>query len=175
MENRSEEDHKLSQGKYGPERHQEGLGKPDLCEVDLETEDGQVELVDGLKELEELSMTVGEGDTGLVFLNGKDIFSLKTEELKAELDKRGLKKSGNKCTLVERLRAAMISEHISQTFENDHKHSQVKEKPIKTNSHIQDQEIYSFIETRVREVCPHEIEKLKSEASSSYATGAPND
>ena len=31
-------------------------------------------------------MTVGEGDTGLVFLNGKDIFSLKTEELKAELD-----------------------------------------------------------------------------------------
>ncbi|CAH3178320.1 unnamed protein product [Porites lobata] len=92
MENRSEEDHKLSQGKYGPERHQEGLGKPDLCEVDLETEDGQVELVDGLKELEELSMTVGEGDTGLVFLN----------------------------------------------------------------------------ETKVREVCLHEIEKLKSEASSSY-------
>ena len=69
-------------------------------------------------------MTVGEGDTSLVFLNVKDIFSLKTEELKAELDKRGLKKSGNKCTLVERLRAAMISEHISQTFEmttNTHK------------------------------------------------------
>ena len=67
------------------------------------------------------------------------------------------------------LRAAMISEHISQTFENDHKHSQVKEKPIKTNSHIQDQEIYSFIETKVREVCLHEIGRLKSEASSSYA------
>ena len=67
------------------------------------------------------------------------------------------------------MRAAMISEHISQTFESDHKHSQVKEKPIKTNSHIQDQEIYSFIETKVREVCLHEIEKLKSEASSSYA------
>ena len=48
---------------------------------------------------------------------------------------------------MERLRAAMISEHISQTFENDHKHSQVKEKPIKTNSHIQDQQIYSLIET----------------------------
>ena len=63
----------------------------------------------------------------------------------------------------------MISEHISQTFENDHKHSQVKEKPIKTNSHIQDQEIYSFIETKVREVCLHEIGSLKSEASSSYA------
>ena len=27
----------------------------------------------------------------------------------------------------------MISEHISQTFENDHKHSQVKEKPKRTN------------------------------------------
>ena len=101
MENRSEEDHKLSQGTYGPKRHQEGLGKPNLCGVDQETEDGQVELVDGLEEPSELSMTVGEGDTGLVFLNGKDIFSLKTEELKAELDKRGLKKSGNKCTLVE--------------------------------------------------------------------------
>ena len=169
MENRSEEDYKLSLGTYGPEKHQEGLGKPDLGEVDQETEDGQAELDVGLEEPSELSMTVGEGDTSLVFLNGKDIFSLKTEELKAELDKRGLKKSGNKCTLVERLRAAMISEHISQTFENDHKHSQVKEKPIKTNSHIQDQEIYSFIETKVREVCLHEIEKLKSEASSSYA------
>ena len=98
-------------------------------------------------------MTVGEGDTGLVFLNGKDIFSLKTEELKAELDKRELKKSGNKCTLVERLR----------------KHSQVKEKPIKRNWHIQDQEICSFTETKVGEICLHEIEKLHSEASSSYA------
>ena len=35
--------------------------------------------------------------------------------------------------------------------------------------HIQDQGIYSFIETKVREVCLHEIEKLKSGASSSYA------
>ena len=76
MENRSEEDYKLSQGTYGPEKHQEGLGKPDLCEVDQETEDGQAELVVGLEEPSELSMTVGEGDTSLVFLNGKDIFSL---------------------------------------------------------------------------------------------------
>lgn len=58
----------------GLEKHQEGLGKPDLCEVDQESEDGQVELVDGLEEPSELSMTVGEGDTGLVFLNGKYIF-----------------------------------------------------------------------------------------------------
>ena len=47
--------------------------------------------------------------------------------------------------------------------------TQDEEKPIKTNSHIQDQEIYSFIEAKVREVCRHEIEQLKSEASSSYA------
>ena len=92
---------------------QEGLGKPDVCEGDEETEDGHVELVDGVEEPCKLSMTVGEGDTSLVFLNDRDIFSLKTEELKAELDKRGLKKSGKKCTLVERLRAAMMSEYIS--------------------------------------------------------------
>ena len=45
-----------------------------MCEVDQETEDGQVELVDVLEEPSELSMTVGEGDTGFVFLNGKDTF-----------------------------------------------------------------------------------------------------
>ena len=69
-------------------------------------------------------MAVTEDDTGLVFLNGKDIFSLKTEELKAELDRRGFKKSGNKCTLVERLRTALISERIFQRLKmtsNTHK------------------------------------------------------
>ena len=137
MENRSEEDHKLSQGRYGPERHQEGLGKPNLCAAGQETEGGQVELVDGLEEPGELSMAVGQGDTGLVFLNGKDIFSLKTEELKAELDRRGIKKSENKCTLVERLRTALISERISQTFENDHKHSQTCISKIKKYTHLQ--------------------------------------
>lgn len=136
---------------------QEGLGKPDVCEGDEETEDGHVELVDGVEEPCELSMTVGGGDTGLVFLNDRDIFSLKTEELKAELDKRGLKKSGKKCTLVERLRAAMMSEYIPpQSFENDHKHLQVKEKTIKTNSYIEDREIHSLIESKVKEVCLHE-------------------
>ena len=140
MENRSEEDHKLSQGRYGPERHQEGLGKPNLCKAGQETEGRQVELVDGLEEPGELSMAVGEGDTGLVFLNGKDIFSLKTEELKApvkaELDRRGFKKSGNKCTLVERLRTALISERISQTFQNDLKHSRTRISKIKKYTHL---------------------------------------
>ena len=36
MENRLDEDHKLSQGTYGSEKHQEGLGKPDLCKVNQE-------------------------------------------------------------------------------------------------------------------------------------------
>lgn len=67
MENRSEEDHRLSQGTYGLKRHQEGLARPDFCEVDQETEVGQVDIVDGLDEPIELSMTVGEDDTGLVF------------------------------------------------------------------------------------------------------------
>ena len=49
MENRSDKDHKLSQGTYGPEKHQESLGKPDLCEVDQETEDGQDKLAVGLE------------------------------------------------------------------------------------------------------------------------------
>ena len=58
---------------------------------------------------------------------------------------------------MERLRTALISERISQTFENDLEHSFITH------------QIYSFIETKVRDVCLHEIEKLKSEASSSYA------
>ena len=36
--------------------------------------------------------------------------SLKTEELKAELDKRGLRQTGNKNTLAQRLLAAIKSE-----------------------------------------------------------------
>ena len=66
MENRLDEDHKLSQGTYGSEKHQEGFEKPDLCRVNQETEDRQVELVVELEEPSELSVTVGEGDTSLV-------------------------------------------------------------------------------------------------------------
>ena len=72
MENRLDEDHKLSQGTCGSEKHQGGLGKPDLCKVNQETEDGQVELVVELEEPSELSMTVGEGDTSEV--NSKQVF-----------------------------------------------------------------------------------------------------
>lgn len=45
-----QEDHKLFHRTYGHEKHQEGLGKPDVCEVDQETEDGHVKLVHGPEE-----------------------------------------------------------------------------------------------------------------------------
>ena len=38
------------------------------------------------------------------------VSSLKTDELKAELIKRGLKRSGNKSVLIDRLRAAIQSQ-----------------------------------------------------------------
>ena len=38
------------------------------------------------------------------------VSSLKTDELKAELDKRGLKRRGNKSVLIDRLRAAIQSQ-----------------------------------------------------------------
>lgn len=44
----------------------------------------------------------------LALPDNKEISPLKMEELKAELDKRGLKKSGIKCTLVQRLRDAIV-------------------------------------------------------------------
>ena len=94
---------------------------------------------------------------------------LNTEALKAEFNRRGLKKGGNRLTLVERLRAAKISKHISQAVGNDSKTSQVKEKSVNVQLLIQDREIISFIEANVREICCNEIEKLKAEASESYA------
>ena len=73
-------------------------------------------------------MAASNCEPDLILLYDKEISSLNTEALKAELNRRGLKKSGNKRTLVERLRAAKISEHISQGVGNDSKTSQVKEK-----------------------------------------------
>ena len=107
----------------------------------------------------------------MVLLNGKDITILKTEAIKVKLERTGLKKTGNKCTLVERLRAAIISERVSQGVESesDSQKPQLKENTVKAQSFIQDQEIYLFIEAKVREVCCKEIENLKSEASTSYA------
>lgn len=64
-------------------------------------------------------MAAGNCEQDLLLLYDKEISSLTTEALKTELNRRGLKKNGNRRTLVERLRAAKISEHIAQAIEND--------------------------------------------------------
>ena len=114
-------------------------------------------------------MAASNCEPDLILLYDKEISSLNTEALKTALNRRGLKKSGNKRTLVERLWAAKISEHISHAVGNDSKTSQVKEKSVNAQLLIQHREIISFIEAKVREICCHEIEKLKAEASESYA------
>ena len=69
----------------------------------------------------------------LALPDNKEISSLKIEELKAELDKRGYKKSGNKCTLVQRLRDAIVSEKLgSQTIETDTTFSQIESPAMRT-------------------------------------------
>jgi len=78
-----------------------------------------------------------------------------------------LKKSGNKCTLVQRLRDASVSEKLgSQTIETDTTFSQI-ESPANGQDNPRVDDIYSFIEIKVKEVCRLEIEKLKQEASTS--------
>ncbi|XP_067041134.1 leucine zipper protein 1-like [Acropora muricata] len=108
--------------------------------------------------------------------DNREISSLKIEELKAELDKRGLKKSGNKSTLVHRLRDAIVSEQqSSQAVESD---STFIASPVNGQTFIQGtpnmEDIYSFIEIKVKDVCRLEIEKLKLEASSSYSLREEN-
>ena len=53
--------------------------------------------------------------------------------------------------------------------QSDSQKLQLKEKTAKVQSFIQDQEIYLFIEAKVREVSCKEIENLKSQASTSHA------
>ena len=103
----------------------------------------------------------------------KQFHRWKLKSLKAELDKWGLKKSGNKGTLVQRLSDAIISEKLgSQAIETDITYSQI-ESPAKGQTFIQDtpkvDDTYSFIEIKVKEVCRLEIEKLKLDASASYS------
>ena len=52
------------------------------------------------------------------------------------------------------------TEHVSQAVENDSKNMQAKEKFIKSQSSLQDQDIYSFIEAKVRGIFCQQIEKL---------------
>ena len=106
MENKSEAEDNLSRGTNGLKANQ----NPEDLGSSVEVEDE----VDELEEGNEQAMAASNCEPDLILLYDKEISSLNTEALKAELNRRGLKKSGNKRTLVERLRAAKISEHISQ-------------------------------------------------------------
>ena len=137
MENKSEAEDNLSRGTNGLKANQ----NPKDLGSSVEAEDE----VDELEEGNEQAMAASNCEPDLILLYDKEISSLNTEALKAELNRRGLKKSGNKRTLFERLRAAKISEHISQAVGNDSKISQVKEKSVNAQLLIQDREIISFL------------------------------
>lgn len=82
--------------------------------------------------------------------------------MKAEPDKRGLKKSGNKPTLLQQLRDAIVSEQQSlRVIETE---PVLNVHPVNGQSSSQGtpnvEDIYSFIETKVRDVCRLVIENL---------------
>ena len=109
---------------------------------------------------------ISKSNLRLALPDNREISSLKIEELKAKLDKRGLKKSGNKCTLVQRRREAIVNRFSgSQAIKTNSNH---KSKALSMARHTPNvDDIYSFIEIRVKEVYRLEIEKLKLEASAS--------
>ena len=75
----------------------------------------------------------------------------------------------NKCTLTQRIRDAIVSEKLgSQTIETDTTFSQI-ESPANGQDNPRVDDIYSFIEIKVKEVCRLEIEKLKQKVSTSYS------
>ena len=101
------------------------------------------------------------------------VSSVKTDELKAELIKRGLKRSGNKSVLIDRLRVAIQShdqgeEPIERSSSNADMDERLTARSCSNNKLIFE-DLYSFIEAKVKEVCRFEIANLNSEASASYA------
>ena len=96
--NKSEAEDNLSRGTNGLKASQ----NPEDLGSSAEAEDE----VDELEEGNEKAMAASNCEPDLILLYDKEISSLNTEALKAELNRRRLKKSGNKRTLVERLRAA---------------------------------------------------------------------
>ena len=80
---------------------------------------------------------ISKSDIHMALPHSKELSSLKIKELKAELDKQLLKKSGNKCTLEQRLRDAIVSEKLgSQIIETDATYSQI-ESPANDQAFIQ--------------------------------------
>ena len=101
------------------------------------------------------------------------VSSLKTDELKAELNKRGLKRSENKSALIDRLRAAIQSNvHGDEPIERRSSNAGLEEREMGGTGSINKltiEDLASFIEVKGKEVCHFEIDNLKSEASASYA------
>ena len=89
------------------------------------------------------------------------ISSLKTEELKAELKKRGLKQSGNKSVLTDRLLAAIQSQdHGEESTETSRSDAVMDEHETAcpcSNDKLTIDDLSSFIEAKVKEVCRFEI------------------
>ena len=70
---------------------------------------------------------------------------------------------------MQRLCNTIVSEKLgSQTIETDTTFSQI-ESPDNGQDNPRGNDIYSFIEIKVKEVCRLEIEKLKQEAITSYS------
>ena len=101
------------------------------------------------------------------------VSSLKTDELKAELNKRGLKRSGNKSALIDRLRAAIQSNvQGDEPIERRSSNAGLEKRKMGgtgSNNKLTIEDLPSFIEFKVKEVGRSEIDNLKSEASASYA------
>ena len=86
------------------------------------------------------------------------VSSPKTNELKAELNKRGLKRSGNKRLLIDRLLAAIQSQvHDGEPIERSNSNAGLDEREMAWTCLVTSSQL-SF-----------EIDNLKCEASASYA------
>ena len=97
---------------------------------------------------------------------------LKTDELKAELNKHGLKQSEDKSVLINRLRAPIQSQdHGEEPIESSSNADMDECETAWTcsNDKLTIEDLSAFIEAKVKEVCRFKIENLKSEASTSYA------
>jgi len=117
------------------------------------------------KSIKAKSLTVSYFKTGTLQQSAKDKLrtALDGGQTNCDLDDESLDVVSDRHVVVDNDKSQADTSELSESSSNETDHF------IKPISHIQDQEIYSFIETKVREVCRREVEKLKSEASSFYA------
>jgi len=120
------------------------------------------------KSIKAKSVTVSYFKTGTLQPQGNNAAQSAKDKLRAaldggqtncDLDDESLDVVSNRHVVVDHDKPQADTSEFSASSSNETDHF--------IFSHIQDQEIYSFVQTKVREVCLCEIEKLKSEASSS--------